>query len=338
MISLTRKRTRRLRSSTRTVQLSSQLTFLDVVQDACARGERFTITLSGKSQAFTILVDRGGPFNALGGGLTGSPALVAAAEILEGTCTVQPGWPNDQPLYQLGLDVTLKELLTGIRTAAPEFPRARGVDAIRNDEIHAMQAARFGTATPVQAPPSSIAMPVVPHPAQAIPAMPAMAAMPVAVMAAPPPRVGFAPATVFEPGTLPQPPSDPGPVSYYQPQPLSAPARVSSPAEPELLQSLFSPAPMRSAAEAPRQHQGPVSVLATRALLWLVHVEAADRYTLPQAREMVLGAVREGVRGGLDQLRARFHRGVVSRVEGVRGDWAKAGHEAAKLRRPARRR
>lgn len=125
-------------TANRTSSLGSNLSFLDVVQDACRKGGRYTLTAESNGASFTVLVDRGGPFNVSGGGLTGSAALATAAALRTGTFTVDDGWPVDQPLYQLGLDATIKGLLLGSpRTEMPDLPPARGVDSIRNAALNA---------------------------------------------------------------------------------------------------------------------------------------------------------------------------------------------------------
>ncbi|HEY8740274.1 MAG TPA: hypothetical protein VIN56_06755, partial [Candidatus Dormibacteraeota bacterium] len=114
-------------------ELGSRQSFLDVLRDACAHDGRYTLTAESDGQMFTVLVDRGGPFNAIGGGTAGSPALVAAAQLRTGRCTVSIGWPVDQPLYQPGLDRTLRALVDGA-VEPSTLPQHRGVDSLRNAE------------------------------------------------------------------------------------------------------------------------------------------------------------------------------------------------------------
>ncbi|MFY9613936.1 MAG: hypothetical protein WAT58_00930, partial [Candidatus Dormiibacterota bacterium] len=119
-----------------TGDLSAHLTFLDVIRDCCDRGGRFTLTAeSPTAVAYTVLVDRGGPFNVSGEGQTGTDALVAAAQLSSGTYAIAEGWPVAQPLYQIGLDATLKMLSNGTMPAVVgELPAARGVDSQRNPQ------------------------------------------------------------------------------------------------------------------------------------------------------------------------------------------------------------
>ena len=112
--------------------LGPNLSFLDVVRDACARGGRFTCVADADETRYSVLVDSGGPFNVSGGGLVGSDALVAAARLTSGTYLITEGWPVAQPLYQIGLDTTLRNLIEGRVAGAAELPRARGVDALRS--------------------------------------------------------------------------------------------------------------------------------------------------------------------------------------------------------------
>ena len=115
-------------------ELGNRLGLLDVLAQACARGARYTLTVESAGVSYTILVDRGGPFNVTGGGTTGSPALVHAAQLRSGRCSLTQGWPMDQPMYQPGLDMTLKALLNGAVEPAA-LPRHRGVDSLRNAEF-----------------------------------------------------------------------------------------------------------------------------------------------------------------------------------------------------------
>ena len=128
-------------------ELGDRLSFLDVLAQACARNARYTLTVESGGASYTILVDRGGPFNASGGGTTGSPSLVHAAQLRSGRCSLTQGWPIDQPMYQPGLDMTLKALLNGAVEPA-SLPRHRGVDSLRNAEF---RDAHFSTAVPPDA-------------------------------------------------------------------------------------------------------------------------------------------------------------------------------------------
>ncbi|MFN2462692.1 MAG: hypothetical protein ABR573_02170 [Candidatus Dormibacteria bacterium] len=120
--------------STEVLELSDGLSFLDVLSTACARNARYTLSLESAGTSYTVLVDRGGPFNATGGGATGGTALVRAAQLRSGRCTVLEGWPVDQPQYQPGLDNALSALLNGVVEPA-SLPRPRGVESLRNAEF-----------------------------------------------------------------------------------------------------------------------------------------------------------------------------------------------------------
>ncbi|MDQ6748656.1 MAG: hypothetical protein M3010_11210 [Candidatus Dormibacteraeota bacterium] len=140
--------------TSRVYQLGAQATFLDVLREACADSGRYTMTAESEGRVFTILVDRGGPFNATGGGTAGSPALVAVAQLRSGHCTVSVGWPVDQPLYQPGLDLTMRALVEG--TVEPsQLPRHRGVESRRSRE------GRVGPGHPDEAE-AEVTAPVVP--------------------------------------------------------------------------------------------------------------------------------------------------------------------------------
>jgi hypothetical protein len=139
--------------------LSAHLTSLDVIRDCCARGGRFTLFAeSPDGSTYTVLIDRGGPFNVSGGGLSGSEALVAAARLTSGTYTITEGWPVEQPLYQIGLDATLRMLSRDTMPAVVgDLPAPRGVDTLRN-------ANNAQTASEPAAPPAAVVPPVSPAP------------------------------------------------------------------------------------------------------------------------------------------------------------------------------
>jgi hypothetical protein len=112
--------------------LSDRLSFLDVIVEACQRTGRYTLIAESGDETYTVMIDRGGPFNVDGGGSSGGPALIKAASLRRGTYSVIEGWPVDRPVYQLGLDTALQGLMLGTKPQERELPPARGVDAIRN--------------------------------------------------------------------------------------------------------------------------------------------------------------------------------------------------------------
>jgi hypothetical protein len=128
------------------LELGDRLSFLDVLARSCARNERWTLTVESQGISFTVLVDRNGPFNASGNGAIGAQALVNAAQLRSGRCTLVQGWPVAQPMYQPGLDLALKALLNGAVEPAP-LPPHRGVDSLRNAEFRDAQ----GGAAPAEA-------------------------------------------------------------------------------------------------------------------------------------------------------------------------------------------
>jgi hypothetical protein len=238
-------------SPNRTSSLGPNLSFLDIVQDACRKGGRFTLTAESRGHTYTVLVDRGGPFNVSGGGLTGSAALATAAGLRDGTYEVVEGWPVDQPLYQLGLDATLKGLLLGgARTEVPDLPPARGVDMLRNAAWNPETAL-----TPVHR---------VGDPRQATPATATAAAgldvfrsVATATSAAPPPPpapMSLSPLTLpaVTPATaqipLTAPPKAPAPLPTPTQARPTAPAPISAPPPPP---APLPPAATPVAAEAP---------------------------------------------------------------------------------------
>src|SRR5258708_12781355 len=93
--------------------LSDRLSFLDVIVDTCKSSGRYTLVADAGDATYTVMIDRGGPFNADGGGLSGSEVLVRAASLPRGTYTKLERWPVDQPTHQLRL------------AAPPPAPRLR---------------------------------------------------------------------------------------------------------------------------------------------------------------------------------------------------------------------
>ncbi|HEV3231647.1 MAG TPA: hypothetical protein VG245_05275 [Candidatus Dormibacteraeota bacterium] len=178
-----------------TGHLASNRTGLDVVILACEPGERQTVIAEEGSRRFTVLIDRNGPCNATGAGLTASAALEAVAAMAAGSFVIEPGWPVAQPFFQLGLDLTMKRL-RGLASEAAPLPVPRGVDRLRDEESHPaaestwtpLAAATIGAPmaewTPAAAPVARFARaagePLTSVPAPALPAMPAR---PVAAMA-----------------------------------------------------------------------------------------------------------------------------------------------------------
>jgi hypothetical protein len=110
--------------------LSDQLSLLDVIVETCQDEGFHTVVAKSAEQTFTVMIDRGGPVNVGGGGLTGGEALVKAASLREGTYSVVAGWPVDQPVYQLGLAATFQDLVLGRSPQAVQLPPAKDVPAI----------------------------------------------------------------------------------------------------------------------------------------------------------------------------------------------------------------
>ncbi|MEA2684184.1 MAG: hypothetical protein QOK05_2512 [Chloroflexota bacterium] len=301
-------------------ELGSRLSFLDVLRDACDHNGRYTLNAESNGQVFTVLVDRGGPFNAIGGGSAGSPALVAAAQLRSGRCTITIGWPVDQPLYQPGLDLTLKALVDGA-VAPASLPRHRGVDSLRNAEWRDVEPQRAADAW---------------QPPVAPPVLPVINVKPVP---APPP-------VVSEPLYAP-PPMDPAPETPAAPVPTafeaqSMPAATSFPTrpwvrpsdEPEVIMPATTggtdgvlPAGDRTGAAVETAKH-----FATQALLWLCEVEPGDEYTLPEAAALA----RQNLFSGISQGLHPFRREMGSKIERVKQDWAKSGEVAARASRKKR--
>jgi hypothetical protein len=306
-------------------QLTNKLSFLDVLQDACAHNGRYTLTVEATGQVYTVLVDRGGPFNAIGGGTAGSPALVAAAQLRSGRCTITIGWPVDQPLYQPGLDLTMRALMEGA-VAPSSLPRARGVDSLRNAEWRESEAMTPVNETwqrPAQPP---IAAVTPPGPPAAPPAAPA----PFRATAQPEPAAAQLETIPVQPLAVPSAfptrpwvhPGQNGDVVIGA-QPASAPHRV-LPATDGVL-----PANDRvGAAVANAKH------FATQTLLWLCEVEEPENYTLPQAAALARHNLVDGIAQGLHPFRHEMN----SKIDRVKQDWARSAEVASRNSRKRRSR
>jgi hypothetical protein len=296
--------------------LGPNLSFLDVVQDACRKGGRYTLTADSNGLSYVVLVDRGGPFNVSGGGATGSAALAMAAAVRSGSYTVVEGWPVDQPLYQLGLDATLQNLLLGSpRPEAPDLPPARGVDSLRNAAWSPDPGGAVATAivSPPPAPPAPSAPPT------AIPplALPEMM-----------PASGFAPTAA--------PPPAPAPAPVAPPLAAATPARIGTVEGPAIAagremgfgDNIELDAAMPGEAGA-SEKQGQLRHLVTQALLWTVQIEEPGRYTLRQSWILVLRALRSAFSVFIDPI----DREVGRRWSRAKDDWRKSGESVAKQKR-----
>ena len=296
--------------------LSPHLTFLDVIRDCCARVGRFTLAAeSGDGRAFTVLVDRGGPFNVSGDGLTGSDALVAAARLDSGSYTIADGWPMSQPLYQIGLDATLKMLSQeNMPTVVGDLPSPRGVDSLRNNS---MPVAR--PAPPVSMEP--LPMPFAPTPA----ALPDVSAEPTVAPAPQGPARPWGPrprpvAPAIE--VAPTPPATPAPAvapSIPAQQPLAT--LVPDMPEPVVETDPLSPGSATASAD-----QGGLKRTMTQSILWLVQIDQPERYTLGQARVLVSRALRTSFLGLLDP----FSNRAAAHWNQAKDDWEKSGEVVAK--------
>jgi len=287
-------------------ELGDERSFLDVLRETCARdGGRYTLRVESGGVDQTVLVDRGGPFNATGGGLAGSPALVNACKLRSGRCSITIGWPVDQPLYQPGLDITLKTLVAGTAETRA-LPRPRGVESLRNSEWHA---ANVGQPAPETASPiDTIAAAIVskrPHPA---------------------PEAHVAPAPVPAAAPRPEPEMTWKPVgsaSAWLPVnnlPVTdLPATVPAADHP-------------LAGKIPAGRQGTGRLIATRALLWLVECEDPSQYSLEQAATMA----RQGLLAGISQMVHPFRKDLDQRISRVKKDWEKSGEVAAEATRKKR--
>lgn len=287
--------------------LGAHLSFLDVLSQACARNSRYTLTVDSPEASYTVLVDRGGPFNATGGGMTGSPALVHAAQLRTGRCALTQGWPVDQPMYQPGLDMTLKALMNGAVEPAA-LPRHRGVDSLRNAEF---RDAQFPVAEAAGAFVRPAELPTDQERLLASLEQPEVQATPRVAPSAP---------------ALPLPPSSAGPAVSGWKVVETAPRETHT--EPTAAPSAPPEAHEGAAREAARH-------IATRALLWMVEVEESQAdYTLKQAASLAGRGLVDGIGDMLHPLKHDLGQ----RIHRVKAEWEKSGEVAAKQSRKERTR
>ena len=323
--------------------LSPHLTFLDVIRDCCARGGRLTLAAeSSDGNAFTVLVDRGGPFNVSGNGLSGSDALVAAARLDSGSYTIADGWPVSQPLYQIGLDATLKMLSQeNMPTVVGDLPSPRGVDTFRNNSTPVARPAPTVSMKTLPMPfaPAAAAGPTVP-PAPLVAPAPAPAPTPAVVAVVAPPAAAvvaapMAPAPVVAPAPASSPPAPVVPAPA--PAPPAAPAQAFVPRAPipqplaglvpEMPEApVVETDPLTPGSPTASADQGGLKHKMTQALLWLVQIDEPERYTLGQARVLVSRALRTSFRGLLDP----FSNRAAAHWNQAKEDWEKSGEVVAK--------
>ena len=311
-------------------ELGNDRSFLDVLRETCARdGGRYTLRVESGGVDYTVLVDRGGPFNAIGGGSVGSRALVNASQLRSGRCVTTIGWPVDQPLYQPGLDVTMRALVEGV-VEPRNLPRHRGVESLRNAEWRAADPAPIVSTRP--------------DPAGEALAVPAETPAPVAPAVVSAPAVVLAPAVVMAPAPAPAP----QPAAVVAPTPAAAPAVVIAPAPTPDPKMAWKPMGSASAwlpetdlpaalpaAERPARGkvhasgQGTAKHLATQALLWLVECENPSQYNLEQAATLA----RQGLSAGVSQVVHPFRRDINQRINRIKEDWDTSGQVAARATR-----
>jgi hypothetical protein len=314
-------------------ELGPRVSFLDILQDACAHNGRYTLTAESDGQMFTVLVDRGGPFNAIGGGTSGSSALVAAAQLRSGRCTVSMGWPVDQPLYQPGLDLTLRGLVEGV-VEPSTLPRHRGVDSLRNQEWR-----EVAPAVPAEYAPAPVPMSMQPTPAPA-----PSVATPATPVPAPPPLAAEEPGSAVDaaPAGLEQAREAIQPAVAAVPAPAAFPTRPWVHAEA----ATDAPAANRSTtawsghgndAVLPATTEGPAAItsakhFATQALLWLCEVEDEKEYSLQEAATLA----RHNLVEGLSQAVHPFRKEMSTHIHRIKEDWEKSGEAAARATRKKR--
>jgi hypothetical protein len=323
MSNLMLKKKKKKESSTdRSGNLGPDMSFLFVIQDACRRGGRYTLTAESKGLKYAVMVDRNGPFNVTGGGYTGSAALAMAAALRTGTYSMSEGWPELQPYYQLGLDTTLKTLLDGrARLGVEELPVARGVDWIRNAE---------GDSTPQDLPsglethPQPPAWPGSEAASAAQPAALSEATDHVAIHAIPAP----APAPVTQLQARVAPPDVPSPVATPEPAPLDLmlAARQASHTDSAALDDTNEVDASTPGASGTSEGQGPLKHLGTRALLWTIRMDDPARFNLNQA----LVLVGRSLRSDYGFLVRPVEREIIQRWRRAGEDWRISGETVSK--------
>jgi len=309
-------------------RISAQRGIAQVIRETCARGARFTITAETAGVQYVILVDRAGPFNANGPGVTGAAALAAAVRLRDGTYSVKHGWPVDQPLFQLGLDTTLRELeMAGpdARGPVPEAPAAASPPVKAPAPAAPLPAPQLAAYTPPSIPSSRP-----PAPAQT-PPLPATPAAPASTSASPAPAASAS--TPYIPPPIYSPPVAP-PLN-----PLAAPktevALVDRLVPPETPAAPEGPPPIIPGMPGTSQKQGQLKHLLTQALLWVVQVDEPDSYTLPQAWRLSIQAVRAGIEEFKLVAREWWQRYLAGRWRRMREDWKKSGEVVRRQRKRA---
>jgi hypothetical protein len=331
MTNLMLKKKKKEASTNRSGTLGPDMSFLFVIQDACRRGGRYTLTAESKGLKYAVMVDRNGPFNVTGGGYTGSAALAMAAALRSGSYTMTEGWPELQPYYQLGLDTTLKTLLDGrARTEVEELPLPRGVDWIRNAE---------GDSTPADTPtPRDLARgsgSQTQHPAapwrgsEPVPGMAAVARNgtdPVAVHAipAPAPAPGARP---HRPVAAPSAPTRPATTSDPASLDLRlAATRASDPGTDAGLDNDLELDAATPGGSGTSEGQGHLRHLGTRALLWTIRMDDPARFNLNQA----LVLVGRSLRSDYGFLVRPVEREIIQRWRRAGDDWRSSGEAVSK--------
>jgi hypothetical protein len=314
--------------TSRSGNLGPQTPFLDVIQDACSRGGRYTLRAESTGLTYWVMVDRNGPFNVSGGGYTGSAALAMAAALRTGTYTLTEGWPEFQPYYQLGLDTTLKSLLEGRdRSDVEDLPIPRGVDWIRNADGDA-------TSAPAAALEQTEPSPEVPKrytasPWTATPTTPtagaAEATTEVAVHAIPAP----APAPGARPVWPVEAAGTPWPVQAPEPAPADVRQALGEGRHP-IRNIGLGEAPkvdaMAPGGSGTSEGQGRLRHLATRALLWTIRMEDPSRFNLSQA----LTLVGRSLRADYGYLIRPIEREIIQRWRRAGDDWRTSGEAVSK--------
>ena len=322
-----KKKKKKESSTNRSGTLGPDMSFLSVIQDACRRGGRYTLTAESKGLRYTVIVDRNGPFNVTGGGYTGSAALAMAAALRTGAYSMSEGWPELQPYYQLGLDSTLKTLVDGrIRSDVEELPLARGVDWIRNAE---------GDSTPAYAPTPAEVQPGpeihAQHPAAPWPAWAERRALPHGATDSL--AVHDIPAPASAPAPRPQAPvarpEARRPVSA--PEPALADLRMAVRESADPLQDADLDDAMESDVTTPggsgtSAGQGPLRHLGTRALLWTIRMEDPARFNLNQA----LVLVGRSLRSDYGFMIRPVEREIIQRWRRAGEDWRTSGEAVSK--------
>jgi hypothetical protein len=255
------------------LKLSPSQPGLRVLADVAEKKERGTLVFLYGSSRIEILMDKTGPFSASGEGVLGKEALIRAAALQEGKVEIWEGWPKEQPVFHLGLDSKLSSLISGEAEVAKPLPGLRGAPASTSGLMRHPEEKELGTR-------------MVPPPAISPDSSPSYSPQSILETVAFPARENFNSTTPdfverqkesplmeeVEPSPLPVEMGEYSPNSYQDFNSLEAETQES---EPTLVRRSDLPAP------------GSFKYRLTSFLLWIVHIDKDNEYSLKEAFRLV---------------------------------------------------